>query len=182
MRRKNVHATERDTARVRLARRRYCSQIVSYPVKRLKFVDKSDLNIAMALRYGRAMRDKRVHDAVPKGFGRNVSILGSLSCYRMDAVMTVEGAVDAAVFRAYVGRVLVLTLRSGDVVVMDSLSVHKVQNVETMVTGAGRQLIYLPPYSPLPVQALRLFHSIILKSALAPNLRQFPEPDALVPS
>jgi hypothetical protein len=46
------------------------------------------------------MRGQRVHDAVPKNFGRNVSILGSLSWYGMEAVMTVEGAVDAAVFRA----------------------------------------------------------------------------------
>jgi transposase len=106
------------------------------------------LNIAMTRRYGRAMRGQRVHDAVPKNFGRNISILGSLSWYGMEAVMTVEGAVDAAVFRAYVGQVLVPTLRSGDVVVMDNLSVHKVQDIDAMITRAGAQLIYLPPYSP----------------------------------
>jgi transposase len=145
---KTVHAAERDTARVRLARRRYRKQIASYPVKRLKFIDESGLNIAMTRRYGRAMRGQRVHDAVPKNFGRNVSILGSLSWYGMEAVMTVEGAVDAAVFRAYVGQVLVPTLRSGDVVVMDNLSVHKVQDIDAMITRAGAQLIYLPPYSP----------------------------------
>jgi transposase len=106
------------------------------------------LNIAMTRRYGRAMRGQRVHDAVPKNFGRNISILGSLSWYGMEAVMTVEGAVDAAVFRAYVGQVLLPTLREGDVVVMDNLSVHKVQDIEAMIKGAGAQLIYLPPYSP----------------------------------
>jgi transposase len=102
----------------------------------------------MTRRYGRAMRGQRVQDAVPKNFGRNVSILGSLSCYGMEAVMTVEGAVDAAVFRAYVGHVLVPTLRAGDVVVMDNLSVHKVPDIEAMIREAGAQLIYLPPYSP----------------------------------
>jgi transposase len=86
------------------------------------------LNIAMTRRYGRAMRGKRVHDAAPKNFGRNISILGSLSWYGMEAVMTVEGAVDAAVFRAYVSHVLVPTLRPDDIVVMDNLSVHKVQD------------------------------------------------------
>lgn len=145
---KTVHATERDTARVRLARRRYRRQIASYSVKKLKFIDESGLNIAMTRRYGRAMHGLRVHDAVPKNFGRNVSILGSLSCYGMEAVMTVEGAVDATVFRAYVAHVLVPTLRSGDVVVMDNLSVHKVQDIEAMIARAGAQLIYLPPYSP----------------------------------
>ncbi|RJG07081.1 IS630 family transposase [Noviherbaspirillum cavernae] len=145
---KTVHATERDTARVRLARRRYRKQIASCPVKRLKFIDESGLNIAMTRRYGRAMHGQRVHDAVPGNFGRNVSIPGSLSCHGMEAVMTVEGAVDAAVFRACVAHALVPTLRSGDVVVMDNLSVHKVRDIEAMIAGAGAQLIYLPPYSP----------------------------------
>jgi transposase len=145
---KNVHATERDTARVRLARRQYRQQIAQYPVKRLKFLDESGLNIALTRRYGRAVRGQRVQDAVPRNFGRNVSIVGTLSCYGMDAVMTIEGAVDGPVFRAYVGHVLAPTLRPGDVVVMDNLSVHKVQNIESLVTATGAQLIYLPPYSP----------------------------------
>lgn len=102
----------------------------------------------MTRRYGRAPRGQRVHDAVPKNFGRNVSILGALSWYGMDAVMTIEGAVDTAVFRAYVTHVLLPTLRAGDVVVMDNLSVHKAADIESQITAAGAQLIYLPPYSP----------------------------------
>lgn len=66
----------------------------------------------------------------------------------MNAVMTIEGAVDTPVFRAYVKHVLVLTLRAGDVVVMVNLSVHKAADIESLITGAGAQLIYLPPYSP----------------------------------
>jgi hypothetical protein len=102
------------------------------------------LNIAMTRRYGRAMRGQLVQDAAPKNVGRNVSILGSLSWYGMETVMTVEGAVGAAVFRAYVGHVLIPTLRAGDVVVMDNLSVHKVPDIEAMIREAGAQLIYLP--------------------------------------
>jgi transposase len=102
----------------------------------------------MTRRYGRAPRGHRVHDAVPKNFGRNISILGALSWHGMNAVMTVEGAVDTAVFRAYVKHVLVPTLRAGDVVVMDNLSVHKAPDIESLITGTGAQLIYLPPYSP----------------------------------
>ncbi|WP_232429364.1 IS630 family transposase [Noviherbaspirillum autotrophicum] len=131
-----------------MARRRYRRKIAKYSVKRLKFVDESGLNIAMSRRYGRAERGRRVHDAVPKNFGRNVTILGMLSWYGMHAVMTVEGATDAAVFRAYVGQVLAPTLRPGDVVVMDNLSAHKIQDIEAMITATGAELVYLPPYSP----------------------------------
>lgn len=86
--------------------------------------------------------------AVPKNYSRNISILGSLSCYGMEAVMTIEGAVDATVFCVYVRHVLTPTLRAGDVVVMDNLSVHKVQEIEALITATGVQLIYLQPYSP----------------------------------
>lgn len=145
---KTIHATERDSPRVREARREYRQQIVRFPVKKLKFVDESGLNIAMTRRYGRAARGQRVHDAVPKNFGRNITILGTLSCYGMDAVMTVEGATDATVFRAYVSFVLAPTLRPGDIVVMDNLSAHKVAGIEATITETGARLIYLPPYSP----------------------------------
>jgi transposase len=106
------------------------------------------LNIAMTRRYGRAAIGQRVHDAVPKNFGRNVTILGALSWHGLDAVMTVEGATDAEVFRVYVTRVLVPTLRRGDIVVMDNLSAHKVTGIEDAIAAAGATLMYLPPYSP----------------------------------
>ena len=102
----------------------------------------------MSRRYGRARRGMRVHDAVPKNFGRNVTILGALSCSGLDAVMTVDGATDTAVFRAYVDQVLVPTLVADEIVVMDNLSVHKVSGIRESIEAAGARLIYLPPYSP----------------------------------
>lgn len=102
----------------------------------------------MTRRYGRAVRGCRVHDAVPGNHGRNITVLGALSCYGLDAVMTVEGAADAAVFRAYVQQVLAPTLKPGDIVVMDNLSVHKVAGIKQAIQAAGASLIYLPPYSP----------------------------------
>jgi transposase len=102
----------------------------------------------MTRRYGRAARGCRVHDATPKNWGRNVTVLGSLSCCGLEAMMTVEGATDAAVFRAYVSQVLVPTLRPGDVVVMDNLGAHKVDGIRSAIEASGAVLMYLPPYSP----------------------------------
>jgi transposase len=144
---KTVHAAERDTPRVDQARREYRQQVAQYAFARLKFVDESGLNIAMTRRYGRAPRGKRVDDAVPKTFGRNVTILGALSCHGLEAVMTVDGATDAAVFHAYVTHVLAPTLRPDDIVVMNNLSAHKVQGIETTIQATGARLIFLPPYS-----------------------------------
>ena len=145
---KTVHATERDAPPVLLARQHYRTQLAPYQFRRLIFVDESGCNIAMTRRYGRARRGMRVHDSVPKNFGRNVTILGALSCTGLVAVMSVEGATDAAVFRAYVEQVLVPTLAAGDIVVMDNLSSHKVSGIREAIEGAGADLLYLPPYSP----------------------------------
>ena len=45
-------------------------------------------------------------------------------------------------------KVLVPTLRPGDVVLMDTLSVHKFPAVRKAIEAAGARLLFLPPYSP----------------------------------
>ena len=62
--------------------------------------------------------------------------------------MAVTGAVDAAVFEAYLEQVLLPHLRPGRIVVMDNLSAHKSERVKEMIEGAGCELVYLPSYSP----------------------------------
>jgi transposase len=67
---------------------------------------------------------------------------------RVEAPLAIEGAMDSMVFRGYVQRMLVPTLRAGDVVVMDNLSPHKTQGVQNAIEAVGATLRYLPPYSP----------------------------------
>ena len=55
---------------------------------------------------------------------------------------------NAATFEEWVEKCLVPTLSKGDIVVMDNLSSHKGPRVEKLITDAGAQLRYLPPYSP----------------------------------
>ncbi|MDP9438705.1 MAG: transposase [Actinomycetota bacterium] len=62
--------------------------------------------------------------------------------------LAVEGATTRAVFEAYLGQVLVPTLRPGQVVVMDNLSAHKGGRVRQIVEEAGCEVLYLPPYTP----------------------------------
>ena len=131
-RKKGVHASERDTPQVLLAHQAYRTELAGCAFKHLKFIDESGCNIAMTRRYGRARHGARVHDAVPKNFGRNVTILGALSCNGLDAVMTVDGATDTAVFRAYVTKVLVPTLVPDDIVIMDHLCY-----THTVMSGLG---------------------------------------------
>ena len=64
------------------------------------------------------------------------------------ACMTIDGATDTEVFRAYVRKVLCPTLRPGDVVIMDNLGAHKSPETLALIAQAGAHVLFLPPYSP----------------------------------
>jgi transposase len=115
---------------------------------RFKFIDESGINIAMTRLYGRAPRGERALGSAPQNYGQNVTVLGALSCTGLEAMMTIEGATDSDVFRAYVREVLCPTLREGDIVVADNLSAHKAAGVQEAIAATGARLLYLPPYSP----------------------------------
>jgi transposase len=98
--------------------------------------------------YARGLGGARVHEAAPQGHWRILTILGALSLRGMIATMTIEEATDADIFLAYLDQVLCPALKVGDVVVMDNLSAHKVDQVRSLIEAAGAELLYLPPYSP----------------------------------
>ncbi len=55
---------------------------------------------------------------------------------------------DGPAFEVYVAQVLVPTLRPGDIVFMDNLSIHKGPHIRTLIESVGAHLEFLPPYSP----------------------------------
>src|ERR1039457_2494036 len=55
---------------------------------------------------------------------------------------------DGEMFLAYVRKFLCPTLESGDIVILDNLSSHKVAGIEEAITATGATVLYLPPYSP----------------------------------
>jgi len=75
-------------------------------------------------------------------------MIGSVRQSGETACMTIEGAVNAEVFRVYVREVLLPTLRPGDVLVMDNLSAHKDRQALGMLKEAGVIVRFLPAYSP----------------------------------
>jgi transposase len=102
----------------------------------------------MTRRYGRAPKGERVLGAVPQNYGAHVTMLAALGSHGVEAVMTIDGATDAEVFRVYVEQVLRPTLRPGDIVIMDNLRAHKAAGIRQAIEQTGARLQYLPPYSP----------------------------------
>lgn len=111
-------------------------------------MDESSTNIALTPRYGRAPRGERAHGTAPKNWGKNVTLISSISLVGMGPSMSIEGSSDTESFGFYMRQILAPSLRPGQIVLMDNLSVHKSKWVRDLVEGRGCQLWLLPSYSP----------------------------------
>jgi transposase len=116
--------------------------------RRLVFVDECGANISLVPLYAWSRRGERAPAKAPRNWGKNVTLLSSMSLYGMGPSLTVEGPTTRGVFEVYLEEVLAPTLWPGQVVVMDNLSAHKGGRVREIIEGRGCELIYLPPYSP----------------------------------
>jgi transposase len=102
----------------------------------------------MARLYGRSPKGQRCSSAVPHGHWQTSTFIAALRHRSIEAPFLVDGPVDAEIFTVYLERVLCPQLRSGDILIMDNLSTHKIDKVMRLVCACGAELLYLPPYSP----------------------------------
>jgi transposase len=129
-------------------RRQYCERAASIRADRFVFIDESGATTNMTRTRGRAPRGERVHSSAPHGHWQVTTMIGAIRLSGITAAMTVDSPTDSDVFRTFVERVLVPTLKPGDIVVMDNLSPHKACGIAEMIAAAKAELWYLPPYSP----------------------------------
>ncbi len=115
--------------------------------ERLVFVDECGTHTSLAPIYGYAPRGERLRLSVPRKRGKNTTLLSSMSLEGMGPSLAVEGATTARVFETYVEKVLVPSLRSGQIVVMDNLGAHRPKRVRELIEQRDCELTYLPPYS-----------------------------------
>ena len=145
---KSVAAGERnrpDVARRRTQWTKYQDRIEP---ERLVFIDETWTRTDMAPLRGWAPRGERLTAKVPHGRWKTMTFLAALRHDRIDAPWFIEGPIDGASFRVYVEKVLLPTLRPGDVVIMDNLGSHKSKAVRQLIRSVGAKLFFLPKYSP----------------------------------
>lgn len=112
------------------------------------FLDETGTSTKMAHLYGRSARGERCRAPVPHGHWKTTTFVGGLRLSGMTAPMVVEGAMNGALFLAYVETLLVPTLSPGDIVILDNLPAHKPVAVRQAIEAVGAELRFLPPYSP----------------------------------
>jgi transposase len=97
---------------------------------------------------GRAPRGQRLVAGIPHGHWKTSTLIAALGVAGVRCSAVIDGAVNAAVFEAFVEQVLAPELRPGDLVVLDNLSSHKSARTRELIEAAGAELVFLPPYSP----------------------------------
>jgi len=116
--------------------------------ERLVFLDETAATTNMTRPLGRCARGLRLLAPVPHGHRKTTTLVAGLRTTGITAPYVLEGAMNGAIFQAYVQQILVPTLDPGDIVVMDNLSCHKVAGIQEAIESRQARLLYLPPYSP----------------------------------
>lgn len=102
----------------------------------------------MTRTYARSVKGNRAYGIRPYHRGKNVTLIGAMSLSGFNGAMTIEGGTSGNVFRVYLEKILLPTLKPGSVVVMDNLPAHKVSGIQELIESVGARIVYLSPYSP----------------------------------
>lgn len=102
----------------------------------------------MAPLRGWAPSGQRLPGKAPFGHWNTMTFLAALRQDRVEAPWLLDGPINAERFLVYVERVLVPTLKAGDIVIMDNLGSHKGKAVRRAIRAVGARILFLPKYSP----------------------------------
>jgi transposase len=144
LQKKTLGATERNEEK----RSAFRERLRSVDPERLVFVDESSTNVALTPRYARAPKGERAYGKAPRNWGKNVTLISSITLEGMGPSMSIEGSSDTDSFWLYMRKVLAPSLNRGQIVLMDNLSVHKSGWVRDLIEERGCELWLLPSYSP----------------------------------
>jgi len=128
-----------------VAWREQASQLLS---QQLVFVDETGSHIAMTPLYAYAPRGQRAIGKVPRNYGATMTLIAALSLSGMGEALMLDGAADAAAFEVYVEQLLAPSLKPGQIVILDNLSIHLGPRVRQAIEAKGCRLLFLPAYSP----------------------------------
>src|SRR5215210_7170327 len=81
--------------------------------RRLVFVDEMGTNVSLSPLYAWSRRGARAFGSVPRNWGKNVTLLASITSRGLGPCLAVEGATTREVFETYLAQALAPTLRPG---------------------------------------------------------------------
>jgi len=123
-------------------------QAKQLPTQDLIIIDETGSRINMTPLYSYAPRGERAIGTVPRNYGANLTLIASLLLEDMGEAMLLDGSADSSAFEMYVEQILAPSLRSGQIVILDNLSIHLGPRVKEAIEERSCQVLFLPPYSP----------------------------------
>jgi transposase len=114
----------------------------------LVFIDETWAKTNMTRLRGRSLRGERLVAKAPHGHWKTTTLIAALDKSGIRCSTVVDGAINADIFAAFVQQVLLVSLKPGDIVVMDNLSSHKCHRIRELIESVGAGVLYLPAYSP----------------------------------
>ena len=112
------------------------------------FIDETWTATNMARSNGRCRKVERLRMGFPNGHRKTTTLVAGLRNTVMVAPLVIDAPINGDWFEAYVGQVLVPTLKPGDVVVLDNLSSHKRHAASELIEAVGATMMFLSRYSP----------------------------------
>ncbi|PVE20225.1 IS630 family transposase [Microvirga sp. KLBC 81] len=148
---KTLMAAECTRADVREERRVWTSQRqarMRQEPHRLVFLDETYVNTKMTRLRGRSRRGQRLRASAPSGHWKTHTFIAGLRCRELSAPWVIDGPITREAFETYIETQLAPTLRKGDVVILDTLAVHKSEKAAQYLKRQGAWFLFLPAYSP----------------------------------
>jgi len=115
---------------------------------RLVFIDETWTKTNMAPLRGWAPRGERLRAKVPHNHWKAMTFMAALRLDRIETPWLIDGPINGERFRLYLDKVLVPSLKLGDIVIIDNLGSHKAKAIRCAIRKAGARLFFLPKYSP----------------------------------
>lgn len=114
----------------------------------LVYIDESGIDNRDDYGYAWNEKGKRFYDFKSGKRSIRVSIMSGLVQGKLIAPLTFEGVCNRQVFEQWLEEMLIPKLQAGQIVILDNATFHKSEKITRLLTLAGCQLCYLPPYSP----------------------------------
>jgi len=131
-----------------VTRNKYLKVVDLILKKNRVYIDESGIEHNMMMEHCWVKKGAEVIGEKEGGKRGRTSVIAALNEENINAPMTYSGTMNGALFLRWLKCFLVPSLTSGQVVIMDNASIHKVAKVEEIINDAGCSLLYLPPYSP----------------------------------
>ena len=86
-------------------------------ISKLVFLDETSINTGMTRLYGRALSNERVVDYAPDTRFERITIMSSIRLNGDKIPLVFDGSLNGELFKEYISKCLVPTLREGDIVI-----------------------------------------------------------------